>query len=350
MMTSIRTLRTAAAACVLGAGAAPVATAQGTATAPGTAPVEIRYASVAPQKSVWGMQIERSVAGITEDARGSLRYQTYYGGQLGGEAEIVQQVARGRLDSGGVGVIFLSTLVRELGLLLLPSYFTSVAELDCVLDGPLRATVADKLARVGVQFLGWGDAGSLQLVGKRAFKSPEDLRGLKAGSYGSRGGVVMWQGLGATAAPVSSPELGSAFQTGLVDVAFTVPVFYVMAGVNRSAPVITRGAFYWTPVANIMNKALWDRLTPEQRGAIERQEQRTPASLMRAEVREFEERMFAAHEKGGGTTVTLTPAQQDAYRTALAALWPKIVAESGPDGPAFFAQLEAARKACGGTR
>jgi TRAP-type C4-dicarboxylate transport system substrate-binding protein len=335
--------RSAAALCVLAAAAVPPVPVVAQEAAK---PVALRFATTAPQKTVWGMQLERSAALVAEESGGALTFEHYFGGQLGGEAEIVQQVARGRLDGGAVPLGFLALLVPELQLLGMPAYFRDQAELDCVLDGPLRESIAQRLARRDIRLLGWGDAGTMHLVGRKPYLTPAELGGVRAGSYGSRMGTLFWQGLGANVASVGGPELASAFQTGLIDVAMVVPTFYVAAGVNRAAPTLMHGALGFAPTAAFVNQRAYDRMTDAQRAALDRSQARQPPGQMRAEVREFERRMLAAHEQGGGRTVALSPQQVEAFRTAVTPLWPRMVAEAGPEGPAFFAQIEAARKAC----
>jgi TRAP-type transport system periplasmic protein len=309
-------------------------------------PVELRYATVAPQKSVWGMQLERNFKALEEESGGTVRMQPYFGGQLGAEVEIVKQVASGRLDAGGVGLMFAATLVPELQLLTLPMFFRNQAELDCVLDTALTGPVAERLATKGLRLMNWGEAGSVQMIGKKPYLTPADVAGTKAGTFGTRQGQLFWQALGANTAPTSNTEVGPGLQTGLIDLTVTVPVLYVAAGINKIAPVLTKGDFYFLPTVGLMNKAVWDRLSPAQQESFGRVQKRLPPSLIRQEVREFEGRMLAQHEKTGGQTAVLTPEQREAFRAAVAPMWPRMVQEAGPDAPAFFAQIQAARTGC----
>ncbi len=310
------------------------------------APVVLRYATNAPEKSVYGQQLARFAQHVAEETGGSVKLDVYYGGQLGKENDVVQQIARGRIDAGSNGIIFWSTLVPELQLLLLPMYFRSPAELDCTIDNGLAETVVRRLEAKGVHVLGWGDGSTIEMVGKRPFASPADLAGAKAGTYGSRGGVLMWQALGAHPTPTSFAELAPGFQTGLLDVSVTVPSFYVPTGLNKIAPVMTRLDLYFNSSLTVVSQAAWERLSPGQRDGLQRALQRRPVAQVRAEVREFQQRMLDQHVASGGQLAVATPAQREAFRKVLAAAWPQIVREAGPEGPAFFEAMEAARKAC----
>ena len=119
----------------------------------------------------------------------------------------------------------------------------------------------------------------------------------------------------------------------------TVPVFYVASGLNKVAPVMTRVELFFIPSFNLINQASWDRLSPEQQAAIERARRRTGLAQQRREVREFQAQMSQAHVKGGGQLLELDPSQREAYRRVMEPMWPRMVAESGPNGAAFFAVM-----------
>ena len=309
-------------------------------------PVELRYAAGAPQRSVWGMQVERFVKAVEEESGGSVKIQPFLGAQLGSDVELIQQVARGRLDMAGVPVPFASLLAPELQLVSLPTYYRSAEELDCVMDGGLMADIEQRMAGKGLKVISWGESGTLDFVGKRAYASPADLAGTKAAATGSRMGVLMWEALKANPTTMQAPDTTAAFQTGLIDVSATVPVYYVASGMNKVAPVMTRVDLFFVPSFNLMNRASWDRLSPQQQAAIERARKRTGVVQQRREVREFQAQMRQAHVKAGGQLVETQAAERDAFRRVMEPVWPNMVAAAGPNGQSFFALMDAGRKAC----
>jgi TRAP-type C4-dicarboxylate transport system substrate-binding protein len=309
-------------------------------------PVELRYAAGAPQRSVWGMQVERFVKAVDEESGGTVKIQPFLGAQLGSDVELIQQVARGRIDMAGVPVPFASLLAPELQLVSLPTYYRSAEELDCVMDGGLMADIEQRMAGKGLKVISWGESGTLDLVGKRPYASPADLAGTKAAATGSRMGVLMWEALKANPTTMQAPDTTAAFQTGLIDVSATVPVYYVASGMNKVAPVMTRVDLFFVPSFNLMNRASWDRLSPEQQAAIERARRRTGVVQQRREVRDFQAQMRQAHVKAGGQLVDTDASQRDAFRRVIEPVWPNMVAAAGPNGPSFFAVMDAGRKAC----
>lgn len=306
----------------------------------------LRYANAAPQASVWGMQTERWGRAVEEASEGTLRIDLFLGGQLGADADLVQQVARGRLDVAGVGMGFLPLIAPEVQLLMLPFFFRSPAETDCALDRHLGAAIDARLAAKGVKLVGWGEGGTLDFAGKRAFTSPADIAGVKAGTLGTRAMQIMWQALGANPTVLTFLDIPAAFQAGLIDVAPTVPVMYVSQGLNKVAPVLSRIALFHGSWASIVHKPTWDRLTPGQRAAFARADARIPLHQTRQEVRAYQQQVIEAHLKGGGQVLEPTAPQREAFRQAIAPHYPRMVEAAGPDGPAFYALMEAARQAC----
>lgn len=296
----------------------------------------------------WGtlFPLTAAYAHVGQESQGALKIEAFLGAQLGVEQDTVQQVARGRIDMGGFGMVFAALLVREMSLLSMPLYFRSPTELDCVLDTTMAKPVTEMLAKKGVQFIGWGEAGTIDLVGKKPFLQPADVRGVKAGTYGTKMFATFWSGLGANPTSTTTSEVSAAFQTGLVDVSGTVAAFYVPSGLGKIAPVLTRLDLALLPTVNLMHKATFDKLSREQQESLARAYQRVPIDQIRKEVRDFETAIRGMHEKNGGQIVQLTPEQRDAWRKAVAPLWPRMVQEAGPGGPKFFELMEAGRKAC----
>jgi TRAP-type C4-dicarboxylate transport system substrate-binding protein len=310
-------------------------------------PVELRYTSGAPPKgNPWAMQIERFAKDVDEESKGEIKIQPFLASQLGSEQDTVQQVARGRIDMGGFAAGASALVVPEVALLLMPFYFRSTAELDCVLDNHMTKPVTDAFAKKGVQFLGWTEVGSIDMYGKKPFMAPKDLNGAKAAIYANKTQQLFFSSQGASVNPLGLPEWIPAFQTGMADVVFTTVTYGLPSGLTKVAPVVSKVNAYDAPALTLMNKATWDKLAKPQQDALLRASLRNPSPKMREEVRGFESTLFGMLEKGGGQVVVASQEQRDAWRKAMEPVYPQIVKETGGDAAAFYATMEAGRKAC----
>lgn len=309
-------------------------------------PIELRYSSGAPPSgNPWVMQINRFAKDVEEESKGEIKIQPFFASALGSEQDTVQQVARGRIDMGGYSGGSAALIVPEIGLLLMPMYFSSPAEFDCVLDNHMTKLVTDLFAAKGVRFSGWTEVGNIDLWGKKAYLAPKDLNGAKAASYANKTQQLFFSSNGANPNPLGLPEWIPAFQTGLAEVVFTTVTYALPSGLTKVAPVATRG-FYDSPGLTLMNKATFDKLSKDHQDALNRATARNTSAKYRTEVRGFENTLFGIHDKAGGQTINLTPEQRAEWRKVMAPVYPQIVKETGGSADAFFNAMEAGRKAC----
>lgn len=307
---------------------------------------ELRYTTGAPEKTPWVTpQLRRFEQDVAEESGGKLKIASFIGAQLGNEQDTVQQVARGRIDMGGFSNGAVALIVPELAILGLPFFFKNVAEQDCAVD-KMTKTVSDLLAKKGIKFLGWTEVGTADVVGKKPYLVPADVKGLKAASASNKVSATMWTTLGANPTPIGITEIASAFQTGLTDVNATVVTFYLPSGLAKVAPVLSRVELADAPGIVLMNKGVYDKLPATERAAIDKAVARRSADQLRKEIRGFEQVLHGMHVKAGGTIVTPTPEQRELWRKALQPAWPKMVQDVGGEAPAFYKEMEAARAAC----
>lgn len=307
---------------------------------------ELRYTTGAPDKTPWVMQLQRFEKDVDEESKSSLKIASFIAAQLGNEQDTMQQVARGRIDMGGFSNGAVALVAPELALLGLPFYFRTTAEQDCVLDNHMTNPVFDLLHKKNVKFMGWTEVGTADIVGKRPFLVPADVKGLKAAAASNKVSAMTWSTLGANPTPVGITEIASAFQTGLVDVQGTVVTFYLPSGLAKVAPVLTRVELSDAPGIILINKGSYEKLSAEHKAALDRATARRTASQLRQEIRGFEETLRGMHVKAGGQVVQPTAAQRDEWRKALQPAWPKMVKEVGGDSEKFFKTMEAGRSAC----
>jgi TRAP-type transport system periplasmic protein len=310
-----------------------------------TNPIELRYASGSPpQGTPWARQGLQMASDVDKGTKGTYKVQVFFNSQLGSEADVIQQIARGRVDLGGFTIGSAALIVPEISLLAMPFYFDGPAQLDCIIDNHLNPVVTEMFGKKGLQLLGWGEIGEVNLYGKKAYVKPSDLQGVKAAVIPSKSQVLFYQQLGANAVPLPIPEWISSMQTGLTETVLTVISFSLPSGLTKVIPTITKMNSYNAPALTFMNKASFDKLSPEYKAVFMYPKGRSDEH--RAEVRSFENVLHNLHEKSGGTIVRINDEQRKEWRKALEPYYPKVVAELGEGGKAFFDKMETARKAC----
>ena len=146
-------------------------------------------------------------------------------------------------------------------------------------------------------FISWSEVGVADIIGKKPYLSPDDLKGAK-GARGSRprSAGYMWSQFGANPNPLPVTEWNSAFQTGLIDVANSAPTFYFFSGLSKLAPVVTMTQHPDQGGVVLVNKEAFDKLSDEQKKALTGSSTMTPAAQLRAEVRGFEAKIREMHK------------------------------------------------------
>jgi TRAP-type C4-dicarboxylate transport system substrate-binding protein len=308
--------------------------------------VELRYATSAPPKTVWEMQVQRFQKQVEDGSKGSLKINAFLNSQLGSEQDTVQQVARGRIDSGGYSTTAGSLLVPELSLLSIPFLFKDQKEQDCVYDNHLTKLTQDMFLKKGVVMLGWSEVGVADIIGKKPYLAPDDLKGLKARSAPNKVAAFMWSQFGANPNPLPVTEWNSAFQTGLIDVADSAPTFYFFSGLSKLAPVVTMTQHTDAGGVVLINKESYDKLSADHKAVLTGTSTTTPAAVLRAEVRGFEGKIREMHKAAGGTIVELTPEQRTVWRKGMEAAWPKMVEAVGGEAATYWKAIQAGIRAC----
>ena len=194
----------------------------------------------------------------------------------------------------------------EISLLSIPFLFKDQKEQDCVYDNHLTKLTQDMFLK-GVVMLSWSEVGVADIIGKKPYISPDDLKGLKARSAPNKVAAFMWSQFGANPNPLPVTEWNSAFQTGLIDVADSAPTFYFFSGLAKLAPVVTMTQHTDQGGVVLVNKEAYDKLSAEHKAALTGTATTTPATVLRAEVRGFEGKIREMHKAAGGTIVELTP-------------------------------------------
>ena len=272
--------------------------------------IELKFASSAPPTSPWAKQIYRTAAFMDAETKGAVKIAPFYNSQLGSENDAIAQISRGRLEMGSFTASAVALQVPEISLIQLPFYFASGAQRDCVLDNHAQKPISEALAKKGLRFMRWGEVGAVHLPGKKAYVTPADVRGIKVGVVTNKMNNEFWKVMGANPVPTAVAEVSSSMQTGLIDTYPTPFAFYVPSGLNKIAPTITKFPLWDAAGVVLMNLSVYDKLPAEAKAAFERENEKYPNSLYRAEIRGVDTALTNATKAGGGNVVDTTAEQR----------------------------------------
>src|SRR5262245_18120920 len=220
----------------------------------------ISVGAVAPEDTPWHKQLMKYKTDLEKAAGGAVK--VFMGGAKGGEDALVRQCAQGSLQMVGVTTGAVASVAPELDAFEVPYLFRNYEEADRALEDPRVVTkVREILAKKGLVFYFWSENGWRHFASKgRAIRTPADLKGMKMRSQESKVHIEMWKTLGASPVPISTPEVLSALQTGVVDGFDQTALFAFAASWYQGVKHWTVSDHIYQPAVVAYSKVWFDKL------------------------------------------------------------------------------------------
>lgn len=205
---------------------------------------------------------------VEERSKGEIKVNVFYGGTLGGERELVEQLKLGtvHLVLGGWGTR--GAYVKNIIPWGVPYLFSSKEQINATIEGRIGKEVKKAFLKQGIVWTGLYFRGNRQLTTNRDVKTPADLKGVKIRLPENPDWLVVWKAFGTLPVPIPSPEIFSSLQTGVVE-AQENPV---SSNYNRSLWEIQRYTVMTNHIIDIqsylLSKKFLDGLDEEKRRLI----------------------------------------------------------------------------------
>jgi tripartite ATP-independent transporter DctP family solute receptor len=255
---------------------------------------------------------------VAERSKGALTVQTFPGGQLGGERDMVESVQLGSIQVGYFGSYLAGNIVPEWGQIIdVPYLLKDQAHFRRVVDGAMSKPMYDALLqRKGIRHVAWCNRGPRYLTSNRAVTTPADVRGLKLRVPELETYLAAWKLLGATVTPMAFPEIFLALKQGIIDgqenpleLIFTASFFEAQKFVNLTGHIrggyeITVSDRWYQGLPADQKTIVWESLA--EMAKLEDKYQAEDETVLEQKLK----------EKG----MTFHPVQVDQFRAALAEL------------------------------
>jgi tripartite ATP-independent transporter DctP family solute receptor len=201
---------------------------------------------------------------VKERTNGRYAVEVYHSAQLGEEKDTIEQVRSGVIELNRVSMAPFNGTVKETIVPALPYIFRSEDHMHKVMDGAIGDQIKAAFEPAGLVVLAFYDAGARSFYNsKKPINSVADLTGLKFRVIQSDIFVDMVAALGANATPMPYGEVYSAIETGVIDGAENNFPSYDTAKHAEVAKFYSLDEHTILPEVFVMNKAAWDKLTPE---------------------------------------------------------------------------------------
>lgn len=200
---------------------------------------------------------------------GEIRVDVYPGGSLSGDEKvIIEQVKVGAVQIARVSTGSLSSFNKQMEAFGLPYLFDSSEHLWAFLNGPYGQKMLTDLVPSGFFGLTWYDAGARSFYSKKPVSAPADLKGQKIRMIGNPILMKMAEALGASPVSMASGQMFGAIQSDVIDGAENNPPSLISFNHAQIVKYYTLDEHVRLPEVLIINRALWNKLTPEQQKAL----------------------------------------------------------------------------------
>jgi C4-dicarboxylate-binding protein DctP len=281
-----------------------------------SAQVRLRLAVGANESETDGMSV--GLRALRDYARyksnGEIQIEIFWN-TLGGSLQVTEQVKNGELDMALTDDSVLGSFHKPMQSFQIPYLFSSSpAAWEFVNSDVVRGMVEDMRKATGIRTLAFSENGFRNITNnQRPIRTPDDMAGLKMRTMQSQVYVQMMQSMGATATPISWPELVPALRTGVVDGQENAAVTVLDGKLYEVQKYMSVNEHVYGFHLIIMNDDRYRRLSPDHRRII-REAAQVHASV--ANSRKVQGSMSAVEElKSRGMTVHVnSPTEKAAFR------------------------------------
>jgi TRAP-type C4-dicarboxylate transport system substrate-binding protein len=234
-------------------------------TAAGAGAQNLKFASLAPEETVWVSAIRQIGEEWHRLSGGSIDMTVFPNGVAGDETDILRKIRTGQLHGGAISALGLADLYPGVLALGMPFMFENQEELDYATE-QLRPLMEEEFERRGFKVLMWTAAGWVYFYSREPSLIPADLQRQKLNVPDADPRVVSaWQRAGFRIAVVPITELMLGLQTGLVDAVLNTPLIVAPMqwfGVAKHMNALEIAPFYG---AMLISMRTWRRLPEDLR-------------------------------------------------------------------------------------
>jgi len=233
------------------------------------ADVTLKYATLAPENTVWARTIKRCVEEISTKTKGEVKIKVFYGGIAGDEPSVMRKLKSGTVDIASFTGQTLGTVVPESRLLELPYFFENSKQIDAVV-AKIYPELSKKFMAQGLVLAGWGENGFVYLMSKnKPITKYADMQGVKI--WAPKGDPLvraMLAEYGLVPVYLGFESVLPQLKTGGIDAFYAPPYGAIGLQWFTEAKYITNSRLANAAGATLLSKSAYDKLTDEQKKIV----------------------------------------------------------------------------------
>lgn len=207
---------------------------------------------------------------VAKKTDGHFKIEVYPAGQLGKEAQLIEQLQLGTVQMAFTPTAPLSNFESRLQLIDLPFIFPSREAAYAVLDGPVGQELLAGLGKRGIKGLAFWESGFKQITSStRPILAPADLSGQKVRTMQSPMLLEQYRSWGANPIAISFSETYNALQQGIADAQENPLVSIDAMRFYEVQKFLTISNHGYIAFAVMANRKAYDSLSPANKKALD---------------------------------------------------------------------------------
>jgi TRAP-type C4-dicarboxylate transport system substrate-binding protein len=258
----------------------------------------VDLATLAPDGSPWHKQLKRMGNEWQQGTGARVKLRIFAGGVAGDDPAIVRKIRIGRLDGGAISSVGLAEIDEAFGVFAIPLFFDSYEEFAYVLD-KLGPTLAERIEKKGFVLVHWIHGGWIHIFSKKRVATVSDLQSVKMfTSAGDHEMVRVWQENGFKPVPLSTTDVLTGLQTGMIEGMPAPPVGALAMQWFRHTPYMLEPGVAPLVGATLVSKRTWNRISEADRAILLKSGKETERRLA-VEIPQKDRSSIAEMEKRG---------------------------------------------------
>lgn len=246
-----------------------VAMAAGVVFSGAAAAKDLRLGLIVPESHAWSQAAIAMGKELKEKSGGKYSVTIFPAGQLGSEAQMLQQMQTGALDMAFMTLAEITNRVPDFGAFYAPYLVRNVEQAGELLKGPTAQKMLDRLPReAGVVGTGYGIAAMRLMLNAFPTDDVSDLNGRKMRITPFGPVKDFYQILGAASTPMPLPDVYDALANGQVDGVDADMELVWKLKLYQRAKTLLKSDHMMFPVVGLVSGRVWQQLPRDDRKLI----------------------------------------------------------------------------------
>jgi TRAP-type C4-dicarboxylate transport system substrate-binding protein len=230
---------------------------------------EMRLGLIVPATHQWSKAAIAMGEELKQKSNGKYSVTIFPAGQLGNEAQMLQQLQTGALDMAFMTAAEITNRVPDFGALFAPYLVEDVREAGVLLNGPTAQKMLQRLPReIGAVGVGYGVASMRLMLNGFQTNSINDLKGRKMRITPFPPVRDFYQLMGAASTPMPLTDVYDSLANGQVDgVDADMELVWRMKFFERGHTLLHSNHLMF-PVVGLVSGRLWQQMPPADRELV----------------------------------------------------------------------------------